>query len=84
MLFQLLMAPFWALLDLIISFLSIFAGTPTIWVGIDTLTRYVSYALYMFGTDYFMTVMGLITFFLTAQLTWVIIEWVYKKIPGVS
>lgn len=84
MLFELLMAPFWLLVDMIIGFLSIFAGTPTIWVGIDVLTKYVSYALYMFGNDFFLTVIGMIVFFLTINMAWVIIEWLYKKVPGIS
>ena len=44
----------------------------------------IGYGCAFIGTDYFLAVIGNIIFWLTAQMAWSIIEWVYKKFPGVS
>lgn len=81
MLISLIMAPFWLLLDLIISLMPVGESFA---LSIESLTKYISYALYMFGSEFFLTIIGAIVFWLSAQLIWAIIEWVYIKIPGVS
>lgn len=81
MLISMIMAPFWLLIDLIISLLPV---SETVAISIESLTKYISYALYMFGSEFFLTVIGMIVFWLSAQFIWAIIEWIYIKIPGVS
>lgn len=41
-------------------------------------------ALFFFPPDVFTTVLGTIIWCLGSQLVWSIIEWVYKKIPGIN
>jgi len=41
-------------------------------------------ALFFFPADVWFIVIGNIVFWLVAQFTWAIIEWVYKKIPGIN
>lgn len=52
------------------------------WLG-DTLSL-ISKALMFFPTDVYVVVIANIVFWLTLQLTWGIIEWIYKKIPGIN
>ena len=37
-----------------------------------------------FGATTFCMVVSNIAFWLTADMVWAIVEWIYKKIPGVS
>lgn len=43
-----------------------------------------STALYWFPIDLWIAILVNIVFWLTLQFGWAVIEWVYKKIPGVS
>lgn len=44
----------------------------------------VANALVLFPIDLWILLVVNIVFFLTASLAWAVIEWVYKKIPGVD
>jgi len=41
-------------------------------------------ALFFFPPDVWTTVMANVMFWLNVQFGWAVIEWVYKKIPGVD
>jgi len=43
-----------------------------------------SYGFYIFPFSLFMIFVSNILFWKSTQLTWAIIEWIYKKIPGVN
>lgn len=47
-------------------------------------TALLAKAMIVFPADVWVVVMGNIAFWLIVQMGWAIIEWVYKKIPGVS
>lgn len=76
-----IMAPFWLLIELIISLLP---NSPGVVLNIGALLKYVSYGMYILGSQFFLTVIGMIVFWLSAQFIWAVIEWIYIKIPGVS
>lgn len=81
MIVELLFAPIFILLDMIVAMIPIGATMP-LW-GLDTINL-LSKGLMFFPRDVWAFVIGNIIFWLMAQLTWAIIEWVYKKIPGVD
>lgn len=51
---------------------------------IETALEIVSYSAYFFPMGVFVFLINNFLFWYTALLTWAIIEWTYKKIPGVS
>lgn len=44
----------------------------------------VSNALAFFPKGVFIIIIGNVFFWLTAHMTWAIIEWIYKKVPGID
>ena len=81
MLIQLMMAPLMLLIKFLIDLLPVMATVPKSFVA---LLNIVGYGCAFIGTDFFLSILGNITFWLTTQLAWSIIEWVYKKVPGVK
>ncbi len=81
MLIQLMMTPFWALIYFLINLLPSLSSVPS---GFNALLDIIGYGCAFVGTDFFLALVGNIIFWLTSQLAWSIIEWVYKKFPGVS
>ena len=51
---------------------------------IDNTLNLLSYGLMFFPVDVFITFLGSVGFWMGAHMLWAIIEWVYKKIPGVD
>ena len=47
-------------------------------------TSFISNAFVIFPSNLFLVIVANITFWLGVQMLWAIIEWVYKKIPGVN
>lgn len=85
MLFELILFPFWRMVDFIISLI------PTLVYEFDIQSSAVemffentAYALNLFGAPFFCLIVGNIIFWLTIQMAWAIIEWIYIKIPGVN
>lgn len=81
MLIQLMMLPLWTLIYSVIGLIPVLSSVPS---GFNALLDIIGYGCAFIGTDFFLALLGNIIFWLTAQLGWSIIEWVYKKIPGVS
>lgn len=52
--------------------------------GTSGLTTILAYGLFFFPADIWVCVITLGVTMLTTGLLWAIIEWVYKKIPGVD
>ena len=85
MLIQLLLTPIWAIINGLISLLGVFFGEFTWSVGnFDVLLDLLGYGVYFFGTSTFCMVVSNIAFWLTVDMVWAIVEWIYKKIPGVN
>lgn len=81
MLIKLIMLPFWLLITFLIGLIpkiEIFQS------GFGAVTNIIGYGCSIIGTDFFFSILGNIIFWLTIQMTWSIIEWIYKKIPGVE
>jgi hypothetical protein len=81
MILELIMIPFWAFIHFIISLLP---QTQTIQYGFESVLDLVGYGCAIVGSQFFLMVISNIVFWLTLHLSWSIIEWLYKKVPGVS
>ena len=75
------MYPLWLLVDFLISLIP---SMPTVSSGFNAILDIIGYGCAFIGTSFFLGVIGNITFWMTTQLGWSIIEWCYKKIPGVN
>ena len=85
MLIQMILTPIWAIINGLISLLGGFFGEFTWSVGnFDVLLDLLGYGVYFFGATTFCMVVSNISFWLTVDMVWVIVEWIYKKIPGIS
>lgn len=51
---------------------------------VDTLLQALAYFNSFIGVDMFLVAVGHTLFFFTAELMWSVVEWIYKKIPGVD
>lgn len=81
MIIKVLMAPFWLLIDLLISLLpSTVVQSLSMSSVFDILAKGVS----VIGLSNFALFLGSAIFWYTVQLTWAVIEWLYKKIPGIN
>jgi len=85
MIVQLTIYPIFALLHIIIARLPIGNIPPvTDYGGIPALFSILGYMFHIFPLSMFLMILTNIIFWLTAQMLWAIIEWFYKKIPGVN
>ena len=85
MLIQMILTPIWSIINGLISLLGGFFGEFTWSVGnFDVLLDLFGYGVYFFGTTTLCMVVSNIAFWLTVDMVWAIVEWIYKKIPGVS
>lgn len=81
MIIHLLFAPLFGLLTLILEMIPAFT-TPV--VGFNTVLDIAGYGTRILGSKFCFVVISNIVMWLTIQMGWSIIEWVYKKIPGVK
>lgn len=80
MIVQLMMFPFWILIYNIIGMLPVLTSVPS---GFNALLDIIGYGCAFIGTDFFLALIGNFVFWLTTQLAWAVIEWVYRKFPGI-
>lgn len=81
MIIQGLLYPFFLLIDLLVSLIPSTNSTQPVVTGFfDILGK----GLYYFGAGTFTIIIANVTFWSTIHIAWAIIEWVYKKIPGVD
>lgn len=52
------------------------------WLG--DFMELVANAMMFFPIDVWVIVIANVVFWLTIQFTWAVIEWIYKKIPGIN
>jgi hypothetical protein len=50
----------------------------------DNTLNLLSYGLMFFPKDVFISLIATFVFWMVGHLSWSVIEWVYKKIPGVD
>ena len=81
MLVQLMMTPLLFLINFIISLMPVLSSVPS---GFGAILDVVGYGCKIIGSDYFFGFIGNIIFWLNVHLTWALIEWVYRKIPGIK
>lgn len=81
MIIELFFSPIFLLIKTVINLIPSQTVLP-LWT-ID-LTNLLSKGLIFFPSDVWAIVIGNIVFWLSLQFMWAIIEWVYKKIPGVE
>ena len=85
MIIELLLTPVFWLLDRILSWLPDFSYLDPLYsFDISGFIDLLAYGFFIFPFSLFMTFMGNVLFWLALQMGWAIIEWVYKKIPGVN
>lgn len=65
----------------IIDLIPVFGDLPS-WI--DNTLNVLSYGLMFFPSDVFITAIVSIVGWMTAHMLWALVEWVYKKIPGVD
>ena len=82
---ELLLTPMFWLLDGILYRLPDFSYLdPLHGYDISEFIYLLAYGFYIFPFSLFMIFIGNVLFWLALQMGWAIIEWVYKKIPGVN
>lgn len=82
MIVELMFKPLFLFLSFLVSLVpsySAFNGSV-----IQEFYKLVGYGLYFCGSTNFILVLGSVVMWSGIQLAWAIIEWIYKKIPGVS
>ena len=85
MLLGLVLKPFFILINFFIGLLGGFVGDiPFINHGFDVVVDLIGYGVYFMGYSTFNLVISTIAFWLTLDMAWACIEWLYKKIPGVD
>lgn len=82
MILELLLTPILSIVDWAFGWININQLNLPTWID-DTLNL-VAKAMMFFPTDVWVIVIANVAFWMTIQFTWAIIEWIYKKIPGVS
>lgn len=81
MIIELLCTPIFFLIDSLISLIPVQTSLPG-WIG-DTADM-LSKALLFFPVDVWVIVLGNIVFWHVALIAWAIVEWIYRKIPGID
>lgn len=81
MLIALIIAPFFELINLVVNLLP---DTPSVNITLSNVIIFVRKGLYFTDVGVFGLVLGTVITFTTLQLGWAVIEWIYKKIPGVD
>lgn len=81
MILELIFLPFITLVKFVITLLPTIE-TPS--VALNTVIDLAGYGVTILGSSFTVLVLGNIVMWLTIQFTWSIIEWIYKKIPGVE
>lgn len=81
MLVQLILSPIFLLLSTLVGFLPGGGGLPQ-WI--TSCVELIGYGLYFFPLDIWVFMIANFIGWQTIHMGWAIIEWIYKKIPGVD
>ena len=85
MILEMLLSLIFGFVGFVINLIPDFSGV-NLHVGADmtAFIDFLSYGFIIFPFPLFIGFIGNVLFWLAAQMTWAIIEWIYRKIPGVS
>lgn len=73
--------PLWGLVEMLIDFFpEQVAGVFDFVAG----ANFFAIGLYFLPSGFWSRFLSIVLFWMGAYLTWIVVEWVYKKIPGVS
>lgn len=81
MLIELVTSPIFGLINVIVNMIPDGFNVPNF---VSYTLDILKYPLALFPRDLWILIIGNIAFWYTVQLTWGVVEWVYKKIPGVD
>lgn len=81
MILKAIMQPLWFLVDFIISVLP---SSALEFVLDGAIFPILAKGVSVMGFDNFVFYLSSFLFWYTVQLTWAVIEWIYKKIPGID
>ena len=84
MIIALLLRPIFALLRFAVNqipMLDIDVGSG---VTLSALFEIMGVAFYVFPASLFFIFIGNVVFWMSAHMAWAVVEWVYKKIPGIN
>ena len=85
MLIELILTPVFWLLGLLVGlFPDLSYLDPLSGIDISGFIYILAYGFFIFPFSLFMIFIGNVLFWLSAQMIWAIIEWLYRKIPGVN
>lgn len=79
---KLVLEPFWGFGGLLIGSIPKVAVETVVLNA--TVLKVLSLGIYVTGSGQFFKILSVFLAFSTAQFVWAIIEWIYRKIPGVS
>lgn len=82
MLIELMMFPFFFLLDLLVNLFPVISGQFDL--DPNAIFDLFKIGMYFFGKRTFFIVLSNFLTWIAIDITWVAIEWAYKKIPGVN
>ena len=81
MIFEALLTPIFFIIESLISFFPTPLTIPDWGIAcIDLISK----GLSLFPPDVWWTCIGNVAFWMYLQLGWAIIEWIYKKLPGIN
>lgn len=81
MIIELILIPFFSLVRGIVNLLP---NDPGVNLTLANLIVFVRKGLYFTDIFVFITCISSVVFWTSAQFIWAIVEWVYKKLPGVN
>jgi len=85
MILELILTPLFFLFYTILNWLPNFSDHNHLYgFDISWFIDLLAIGFYIFPFSLFVIIMGNVLFWLTLQMGWAIIEWAYKKIPGVN
>lgn len=84
MILQFILDCVWKLVNFLVSTLGSLIHITSPNLDITPLLNVMSYGVYFFGPATFCLVVNTIVGWLSIHMIWAIIEWIYKKIPGIS
>lgn len=81
MLIELLLVPIWVLIDLLINLVPEF-----VLGAYDFLSssKFLAYGIFLLPPGFWGLFLSSVTFWMSTHFVWGIVEWAYKKIPGIS
>lgn len=73
-----------ALIGLAVMIIKFIPTIMTPIVGIPQASKILSYALWFFPIEIWLIAIANVSFWIVTGFSWTMIEWLYKKIPGVN